>query len=260
MRSWLITLVSALTLVSSAPSSAQELQLPNLVPVPPHDIRLAGADLPEDPTAPRATRAIRFATTTFNLGQFPLDLTMVPSSVEEVLDDSSRPAQQCVQFAGPACVEWRPVGRVVYHPGHDHYHFDDYATYGLVPVTPEGFPDFDADPIVPGTKVSFCMIDTNSAPGYEERVDQIYVGYTACNNYRQGISPGRGDTYGSGLTGQQIVIDDVPPGTYGLVITINPAHRLYETDLSDDRSWAVIQIGEDLCAHDEVAVIRQGIS
>lgn len=255
--------VSALLALSpgafAADRGGEPLNLPDLTPKPPYDVVIEKPD--QVTVGEQPLRALRFATTTYNIGVFPLDLRAQSIPVVEPAMDSQQPFRQCVRYIRPACLEWRLVGTPVYHTGHGHWHLDEYASYDLLPVTPEGLPDFDVPPIAPGVKASFCLLDSERAPGYTQPDiwGQLFYDrpvFSGCGLARQGISPGWGDTYGRSLPGQQIVVDDVPPGIYAIVITINYTGRLYETDLTDNRSWAVINLGE--C--EEVEVLRTGIS
>lgn len=270
MKRLVVSLLGGLALVAPAAARADELQFPNLVPAPPVDVRIAPADVPEDPTAPRPGIALRFATVVYNMGLHPLDLNMVPLTVADAATQQTLPVRQCIFYIGPACQAFRPIGHLTYHPAHDHYHLDDYAHYALVPVTAEGLPDFDAEPITQATQSSSCLIDTNTVPNTQSDPTALYAPYTTCTNIRQGISAGRGNTLAGGLPGQQLVIDTLPTGTYAIVITINPTHRLYEVILDadptlgyrDNRSWAVLRYSapNDTCHHNTLTILRTGVS
>ncbi|WP_146155870.1 lysyl oxidase family protein [Enhygromyxa salina] len=94
-----------------------------------------------------------------------------------------------------------------YSPCHEHYHFDNYATYYLL----------DGDDVVAaGHKQAFCLVDWESwawdGLGPEDRV------YTCFN---QGLSLGWSDTYAAQLDCQWIDVTDVPAGDYTLRMEIN---------------------------------------
>lgn len=241
---------------AASPAGADEATLPNLTPAPPESIVVAQADLVEDPDAPQPELALRFGTTTFNVGDYPLDLMFTPASVQDI-QQNGRDIQQCTGFVGPACIGRSPAGRAFYHPVHGHWHMEAYADYALLPVTAEGMPDFDAAPVVPGTKASFCIMDTDASS--DAAITDVGV-YQSCNSLHQGMSPKHGDTYGRDLPGQQLVIDGVTPGIYAIVITVNPDGRIHETASDDNRSWAVIDLAVDRCHDGEVAVLRTGVS
>lgn len=107
---------------------------------------------------------------------------------------------------------------------HGHFHFQNYATYELIPVLANG----SEGAAVKARKRGFCMIDTtpfsneNGQP--KERV--YYSCGTPTSAGNQGISVGYADTYVKQLGGQYFVLDDenepVPSGDYILRITVNP--------------------------------------
>lgn len=258
-RPLVAAVVALLSLGTPVVSPAADLQLPNLVPKVPSSIQIGKPDqVPAGEPIPQ--RALRFATTSYNLGRYSLELRGESYPVIEEPREEARPFRQCVRFVRPACTEWRVVGAAVYHVHHNHWHLDEYAGYELLPVTGEGLPDFDAEPVVPGVKASFCLVETERAPGYVYDDTWGRLMYeepviSGCGLDRQGISPGWGDTYGPGLFGQQIVLDGLSAGMYALVITVNYTGRLYETTREDNRSWVVLNIGD--C--DEVEVLRSGV-
>lgn len=249
-----LALGSALAFPSSA--RADGATLPNLVPVPPRDIVVGMADEPEDPGVPQPEQALRFETTTFNVGDHPLDLLFAPGSMDDA-QHNGRDILQCTGFVGPLCIERSSAGRAFFHESHGHWHMEAYASYTLVPVTAEGLPDLVADPVAPGTKASFCIMDTSTG---EDATATDVATYSTCDSVRQGMTQRHGDTYGRALPGQQIVIDDVPPGIYALVIIVNPAGRIHESSMSDNRSWAVIDLAADRCHTAAVPVLRSGVS
>jgi hypothetical protein len=240
----------------AAPARAGEVTLPNLVPMPPQGVIVDDADQSEDFETPQPAQALRFGTTTYNVGDYPLDLMFAPASLEDI-QANGRDILQCTAFVGPVCTERSSAGRAFYHGVHGHWHMEAYADYELVPVTEEGLPDFEAAPVAPGTKASFCVMDTSAS---DDASPTDVATYGTCDSVRQGMSAKHGDTYDRGLYGQQIVIDDVPPGIYGLVITVDPSGRLFETSRSDNRAWVVIDLSADRCQTGEVPVLRSGVS
>jgi hypothetical protein len=109
---------------------------------------------------------------------------------------------------------------------HHHYHFRNYARYELVdPAT--GFAWRAA-------KRGFCMIDIDKNPKEIGAPDRPRI-FDSCGAVGvpgfQGISRGWTDTYDTYLPGQYFVLDGgdgqpvVPPGTYLLRITANPAFK-----------------------------------
>jgi hypothetical protein len=157
------------------------------------------------------------------------DLTIDPSWIEPVLtdifvsEDTCELAEACVGGTGMrtllrfsvaiANVGSRDLrlGVAANHPEvfhysecHDHYHFDDFASYELL----------DAGGIVAtGRKQAFCLLDTYSWAWRNEQ------GTYDCAN--QGIGRGFADIYEADLPCQWIDVTDVPPGDYTLRATLN---------------------------------------
>lgn len=107
---------------------------------------------------------------------------------------------------------------------HRHYHFRHYALYQLI--------DPETGKIWRAAKRGFCMLDTDPNPAYygqPARNPQFLSCGAVGVPGNQGISAGWGDTYRFFLAGQYFVLDGgdgqdpIPPGTYVIRITVNPA-------------------------------------
>jgi hypothetical protein len=226
--------IVALSLVSAmggAPARADRPgALPNLVPLPP-EIEFGDAD-PDT-----GLSAIRLSVAVANRGDAHLDLQGIPEepSVEEAV------AYQCVEWAQDRLCEARePVGSFVWHPQHGHHHFEGFALYELRTLR-KGRPNMRPRGLAAeGNKVSFCLIDYQRDDGEDTSLEGTGLGgwplYSTCvvGSGYQGISKGWRDVYGATLDGQQVVVDGVPPGTYALVVTIDPDERLFETNDDDN--------------------------
>jgi hypothetical protein len=116
----------------------------------------------------------------------------------------------------------REAGCMVFHPAHNHWHFDDFASYELLRPTGEL--------VAASEKVSFCLID--SIP-----FDPALLGqpadpyYTTCDqDATEGISVGWHDVYASYLPGQAIDIQGLPDGNYCLATKVDPSNLLVESN------------------------------
>lgn len=197
--------------------------LPDLVP----DVTYVAALQPilgfENGTILWGPTQLFFDTWSMNVGAVPLDL------VSDDLTNLENPtASQCVSWnPNLVCRERRQVGGFEVHPTHGHFHYSDFARYELRHLLTDGTPDYSAAGLIDiSDKVSFCLVD--SAP---TRDDARPVGtYNHCSGTREGISEGWADIYSGELDGQQLDIAGLPDGRYGLVISMDPADHLYETN------------------------------
>lgn len=236
-----MTIAAALALAAPAAPADLADDLPNLVPLP-RDIVLEEAD------AGTGAFAIRLDTVVANRGTAHLDLL----GVADQGSTENATAYQCVVWAADrGCSERAEVGDFVWHPSHGHHHFVGFAEYELRSIDRRGRPELRKKGLVAGgNKVSFCLID------YEEDSDEEtslsgtgltgWPGYSTClvGSGSQGISRGWRDVYTRRLEGQQVVVDDVAPGTYALVITVDPEDRLFETDESDNTLAVKLRLGD----------------
>lgn len=195
-------------------------------------------------------RALRFTVATVNRGEYRLDILGLPQP-----GGAGLTAWQCVRWvlASPVvsvCAERVEAGRIVWHPEHSHWHFEDFARYELRDLV-DGEPDMTPGGLVAGgNKVSFCLQDTDREdpasindplhwlPPAETFVSQL------CPGVHQGISPGWRDVYSSSLWGQQVPIDGVADGVYALVVRLNPQRRLAETTSDDDVAVLVVRLSD----------------
>jgi hypothetical protein len=209
----------------------EELDLPNLVPLPAHTL---GIGLADDRSGP----ALRFAVTTVNMGAHSFDV------LPEQLDPFTARAHQCVRWAAPrVCLERREVGRMHWHDDHQHFHLQDYAQFELRRLDEEGQPVLGAEGLVAvSRKLGFCLAEFqqhhDAGPPY---VAPYYVFCAATIGY-QGLSPGWQDTYAATRTGQQIPLAGIPDGEYALLVRIDPDEGLYESDRSDNVSVRFLEL------------------
>jgi hypothetical protein len=171
-----------------------------------------------------------FSTTSWNSGAGPLELIAGARDSTSLKQD----VYQRVYLSDGNFYD-RLAGTFVWHPEHNHFHFEDYAVYTLQPFNAPG------GSARTGSKTTFCIIDTTpvntSLPGAPPSAV-----YTTCNPDVQGMSVGWGDTYGRNLAGQSIDFTANPSGDYKLMIEIDPKKRLLEIDDGDNTSCALLRI------------------
>jgi hypothetical protein len=171
-----------------------------------------------------------FSTTSWNSGDGPLELIAGARDSTSLKQD----VYQRVYLSDGNFYD-RLAGTFVWHPEHNHFHFEDYAVYTLQPFNAPG------GSARTGSKTTFCIIDTTpvntSLPGAPPSAV-----YTTCNPDVQGMSVGWGDTYGRTLAGQSIDFTANPSGDYKLMIEIDPKKRLLESDDGDNTSCALLRI------------------
>jgi hypothetical protein len=127
------------------------------------------------------------------------------------------------------------AGTFVWHPSHNHFHFNDYALYYLEPINARGGSPKS------GNKTTFCVMDTDKIDGSLPGAPAS-AAYAVCGTSVQGISVGWGDTYRYHLTGQSIDFTGNPSGDYCLAIKIDPKGRLIESDDTDNVVSSLLRI------------------
>ena len=175
--------------------------------------------------------------TVWNAGQGPLEIRgeQIPGTDRADVSQRLYPAQ------GPP--EERPAGRFAHHEDHGHVHFEGFALYELLSLTPEG--ELGAV-VAGGNKTTYCLTETTQIDrGLSERTRQ--ADHDGCGEEVQGISPGWGDTYGSGVEGQDLNVNAVFDGTYALRSTADPDDLLLESDEENNSAITYLEIkGDDV--------------
>ena len=216
----------------SASSLAGRDHLPNLRTRIPSQLRISLED---------GRKLLRFSNVVVNGGQGPLEVRPEndPSTglTDAFQDIYTHDPDGTLIFKYD-----RPVGTFVFHPEHDHWHFEAFATYALHAVAEDG--SIGAQLTADQDKVSFCLSDTQVANrNLRYFSDRTYISDTACGQSgTQGISVGWADKYGYRLFGQWVDVTDVPDGTYWLVSTADPMDLLDETQEGDNANAVKIAI------------------
>ena len=162
---------------------------------------LAPEDLRFDEVA--GVHVLRFTNTVWNAGEGPLELEMSRPRKGKKRRRASRLYQNLYDAPvdGKRAARRRVNGRIIFHDGHNHFHFADFATYELLQCDNQG----DCEPIGESVKTSFCLVDSELMVGSHPRQ------YTVCElTEPQGITPGYGDKYDADLPDQWVVLPDWP--------------------------------------------------
>jgi len=134
----------------------------------------------------------------------------------------------------------RLAGCSVFHPLHDHWHFEEFARYRLVkPKT--------GRVVASSEKVSFCVFDSI-------RFDGDLPGSPGTRHYQgctqdsvTGLSIGWEDYYGSTLAGQELDIRGLRDGRYCLRNDADPGDRLVESNEGNNGRSTLVRIrGRDV--------------
>jgi hypothetical protein len=138
------------------------------------------------------------------------------------------------------------VGTLKYdaRPGHEHWHFQQFARYQLL--------DRDKVGVVDSGKEGFCLAPTDpidlAVPGAVWNPGPLGFGGTVCGSQtsiwtREVLPAGWGDSYSQSLPGQSFDITNVPNGTYYVAVEANPLGALYETNSANDVQYRRVILG-----------------
>ena len=179
-------------------------------------------------------RRLRFTTSIVNIGDGPFETRSTRRSVRE----ASMPVKQRIyDSAGGYRVVMTPALATYSGDGHDHWHVQRVATYGL----------YDAanvlGPVARSSKVGFCFFDTGpyrlslpNAPS-SRRYGQGGCGSRSTLSLKHGISVGWADRYGWELRYQSIDVTRLPAGEYLLKVTVDQNEYFVERSVTNNCNW-----------------------
>lgn len=206
---------------SAAPAGDSAPLLPDLQTLPPSDlvIEMAGSG---------GQKLLRLTNSILNRGPGVMELQGVADQA------SGRTIVTQRIYSADGLVEELPTGDFVFHPGHTHWHLENFARYEVWTLSSQG----DLHGVVALTdKVSYCLRDNTPA---DIPAAAPQAAYTNCNQEVQGISPGWIDTYKFDTQGQIVDITGLPDGEYALRSTADPQDQLRE--LHEDNNAAIVYI------------------
>ena len=202
--------------------------LPDLVPLPPSDIKLIRES---------GERYLLFTTTYWNQGKGALELRADPKTRGIVGDVDRNIFQRIYQVDGSH--RDRLAGTFMWHQEHLHYHFEDFIDYQLELLKADMATT--ATSSVAQAKTTFCIRDVDSI---NTSVDSAFntPTYRVCGKERQGISLGWGDTYYYSYPDQRLPVTGLPAGVYRLSFTVNPRDRFEETRLDNNYVYVDLRL------------------
>ena len=206
-----------------APTAASQELLPNLRALPASNLSVA-------PNADTGNPELRLAATSWNSGVGPLVLV----AGETDPGTNKQNVYQRVFTNGGSYNDYL-AGNFIWHPEHNHFHFEQYAVYTLTPISSPGQSKRNA------YKTSFCVMDTDKVNGRLPGSPAKPV-YRTCFDTKQGMSIGWGDTYGAHLAGQAIDLTGLADGLYELTVQFDPDNRIRETNDNDNTACSLLDI------------------
>jgi hypothetical protein len=138
----------------------------------------------------------------------------------------------------------RSAGCMIFHPQHNHWHFQAASRYTL--FQPAKKSQQRNLVRVARRKMSFCLRDSRPVPTSYGSFQQPQH-YGACSKYSpQGISTGWVDVYQSFLAGQALKLPRTArDGLYCLRIRVDPKNQLVESDDHDNTSMRAFTLTGD---------------
>jgi hypothetical protein len=196
--------------VTATPTVDPDLLLPDLQTQPPTDLVL------QFPNANQ--RLLRFTNSLINTGPGVLEvLGRYDPNLDQVVVTQHL-------YRRDDTFQERLAGSFIFHPDHDHWHFEDFARYDIWSVTPNR----ELDAVVAFTdKVSYCIRDNVRSEIEDAPTRPVYED---CDQELQGLAVGWIDIYEYDTPGQIVDITALPDGLYALQSTVDPAGQLQEAD------------------------------
>ena len=218
-------IASLLSFGSISSTKAASFLYPDLKTVPPADLRL------DYQLINGATHyLLRFSNTSWNAGEGRLELRG-----ETILNNKTKVNQRIYDSLGNFTDVY--VGDFVFHPSHNHFHFENYADYEL--WTQAEYNNWIASgrnngqAQKRGSKTTFCIMDNvkiQNLPGSPASPQ-----YSQCGQTLQGMSIGWGDVYVYTLPDQWIDLgtSSLPAGSYVLRSVVDPKNLIVESANND---------------------------
>jgi hypothetical protein len=153
-----------------------------------------------------------------------------------------------------------PVGCMVYHESHRHWHFEHFAKYELYACTGGEPCSRGAAALRSAEKVTFCIADVFRRNETGNSPTSAYYGFSCGRQSTQGLSIGWGDQYTVGTSGQELSIVGLEPGTYCYVSTADPGGLLAERDETDNSQSIRLSLGDGDDADLALDTVAKGLA
>lgn len=186
---------------------------------------------------------LAFSAGIINLGEGTLNVVGYRDAVAGTLPDpNTMPAYQRVFHSDGSCDEL-PVGTMIYHPEHHHWHLNGVMSYELL--------DKNFNRVRPNSKVAFCMADVAKVDSTLPNVPTAPA-FNGCDPNRNstyvntGTSIGWEDIYDKMLIGQNFDVTDLmnqPQALYFIRQTVDAAGILAEKDSTNNVTYIGVILG-----------------
>ena len=174
---------------------------------------------------------LRFDSTTANFGG-PLEIA-VPSLTNKQIYQNIYDATK----NGKIVIHTKIGADLIFHPTHNHFHFQDFGSYTLVKRDTNGI---YRDTSKVGQKTSFCILDLIRVAG----TGNPWRNYSECGATKQGLSSGWADIYDASLADQWIDLGStmLSDGMYGIRTTADPDNKLFESNDANNTVYTYFSI------------------
>jgi hypothetical protein len=152
-----------------------------------------------------------------------------------------------------------PVGRLEFHPKHEHWHFEEFTRYTLLDET-------KTQVLVSG-KQSWCLANTDAIDLSVQNANwAAFSGdlFTMCGGpralwIREVLDVGWGDTYAQFSLDQAFDITNLPNGKYYIRTTVNPTEMLIEGTTANNVEDRLIKLRGKPGARQVIVPLWHGI-
>ncbi len=186
---------------------------PDLQTLPPSELQFDTEVLADG----QAHYLLRLTNTVWNAGPGRLEVVERERAIYQHVYDAAK---------GGTLVQRLYVGSdIIYHPGHNHYHFENFASYLLLQRDTNGVYQATTNE---GTKTSFCIADFSLVEGSYE----LQYPYPAtCDKKLQGMTVGWADPYPWWYAEQWVDLGlrRLADGEYAVESTADPGNKLVES-------------------------------